>query len=81
MIFVQPSLAESWTTNYANVVAGTDTRYEVTFYARFGVTFHDGQLNAAAVKANLITSWVATVLAPSAPRMAPDGIAGSSWLK
>jgi ABC-type transport system substrate-binding protein len=51
--FVKPSLAESWTTNYDAVKAGTDTRYEVTFYLTPGVTFHDGEKwDAAACKAN-----------------------------
>jgi ABC-type transport system substrate-binding protein len=51
--FVQPSLAVSWTTNYAAVVASPSTPYEITFALRTGVTFHDGSpWNAAAAKAN-----------------------------
>ena len=51
--FVKPSLATSWTTNYDALVAGTETRYEITFTLRQGVTFHDGQpWNAAACKTN-----------------------------
>ena len=51
--FVKPSLAESWTTNYAALVAGTATRYEITFTLRSGVTFHDGApWDAAACKTN-----------------------------
>ena len=47
--FVKPSLATSWTTNYDALVAGTATRYEITFTLRSGVTFHDGApWNAAA---------------------------------
>ena len=51
--FVKPSLATSWTTNYDALVAGTATRYEITFTLRSGVTFHDGApWNAAACKTN-----------------------------
>ena len=51
--FVKPSLASSWTTNYDAVAAGTETRYEITFTLRSGVTFHDGEpWNAAACKTN-----------------------------
>ena len=51
--FVKPSLATSWTTNYDALVAGTATRYEITFTLRSGVTFHDGEpWNAAACKTN-----------------------------
>ena len=51
--FVKPSLAASWTTNYDALVAGTATRYEITFTLRSGVTFHDGAAwDAAACKTN-----------------------------
>ena len=51
--FVKPSLAASWTTNYDDLVAGTATRYEITFTLRSGVTFHDGAAwDAAACKTN-----------------------------
>ena len=49
-----PSLAESWTTNYAaHVASPSTTKYEITFNLRPGVTFHDGEpWNAAAAKVN-----------------------------
>lgn len=52
--FVAPSLAISWTTNYAaHVAAPSTTKYEITFALRPNVTFHDGtSWNAAAAKAN-----------------------------
>ena len=52
--FVAPSLAISWTTNYAaHVASPSTTKYEITFNLRPGVTFHDGEpWNAAAAKVN-----------------------------
>ena len=52
--FVAPSLAESWTTNYAaHVAAPSTTKYVITFNLRPGVTFHDGEpWNAAAASVN-----------------------------
>jgi nickel transport system substrate-binding protein len=50
--FVAPSLATSWTTNYASTMSSSDP-YEITFTLRADVTFHDGsEWNAAAAKAN-----------------------------
>lgn len=51
--FVKPSLATGWSTNYAALLAGTATKYEILFTLRPGVTFHDGTpWNAAACKTN-----------------------------
>ena len=51
--FVAPSLAISWTTNYADVVANITSQYTITFTLRPRVTFHDGSpWNAEAARLN-----------------------------
>jgi ABC-type transport system substrate-binding protein len=50
--YVAPSLATSWTTNYASSMSATDA-YTITFTLREGVTFHDGSAwDADAAMAN-----------------------------
>ena len=74
--FVQPRWREL-DANYANVVAGTDTRYEVTFTPVRASPSTMASRGTPRARQTSITSWVATVLALR-PRMAPDGAAGPS---
>ena len=74
--FVKPSLAASWTTNYDALVAGTATRYEITFTLRSGVTFHDGERGTPPrARRTSTTSWAATASGPR-PRTAAASRAG-----
>ena len=82
--FVKPSLALSWSTNYAAVVASPSTAYEITFSLRTGVTFHDGSAwDAAAAKANfdqIMGAWRASERQTTAtPSWRPLTIRACAW--
>ena len=65
--FVEPSLAQSWSTNYDDVKADPSSKYEISFSLRSGVTFHDGARRSCSwspLSSFMLSSTCTPVLSP-----------------